>query len=154
MAGLCHSTFLKSQLSLLKSDQKFQDTALICRNGILRLNSLFTFLLFKEELENIKPENEDLTILLLPEFDTELIQEMIEKLLRHSMDPPNHKSVIAQFSLILPFESSVKSKTCSNSRKGRQRLDFECKVCGKILKRTKWEAREHEQSHYTDEGVF
>ena len=149
-----HATFLKSQISFLKSSEAFQDSTLVCRDGVLWLNSLLTFLLFQEELEHVEHVehvDEDLTVF-LPELDMEVVHEMLENLLHQPTDPPNYKSVVAQFSLILPFEATVKPQKCDDSRKRFQRTEFECNVCGKLLKRTKWEANEHEKLHWTDEG--
>jgi len=149
----CHSFFLKRQISLLRNSESFQDTAIVCRNGILLQNSLLIFLLFKEELQNIQTVDEELTIF-LPEVDIELVQEMIEKLLSHSKKPPNSKSIIAQFSLILPFETQIKPNKCEMGRRRMQRTESVCAICGKNLKRTKWEAEKHEQLHSENPGFF
>eukprot|EP00092_Neocalanus_flemingeri_P003866 GFUD01004162.1.p1 GENE.GFUD01004162.1~~GFUD01004162.1.p1 ORF type:complete len:290 (+),score=57.09 GFUD01004162.1:60-929(+) len=151
MASQCHSTFLKNEISLLKRAQFFQDTVIVCRNGVLRQNSLLTFLLFQEVLSGVETLDEDFTIF-LPEFEVAFVHKMMENLLSHAKDPPDSKSVISQFSLILPFDSSVKSKKCDKSRKRLQRKESECKVCGKILKRSRWEVKEHEQLHISGEG--
>ena len=133
------------------NSESFQDTAIVCRNGILLQNSLLIFLLFKEELQNIQTVDEELTIF-LPEVDIELVQEMIEKLLSHSKKPPNSKSSIAQFSLILPFETQIKPNKCEMGRRRMQRTESVCAICGKNLKRTKWEAEKHEQLHSENPG--
>ena len=147
-----HSSFLKSQISFLKSSEAFQDSTLVCRNGVLWLNSLLTFLLFQDDLENIEHMDEDLTVF-LPDIDVELIQEMLEKLLKHSCKHEHNfnKSVAAQFSLIDPFQA-VQAVNKTIVRKRGLRSYFVCKHCGKGLKRTKWEAAEHEKMHCADTG--
>eukprot|EP00090_Calanus_glacialis_P031666 TRINITY_DN5264_c0_g1_i1.p1 TRINITY_DN5264_c0_g1~~TRINITY_DN5264_c0_g1_i1.p1 ORF type:complete len:217 (-),score=33.51 TRINITY_DN5264_c0_g1_i1:290-940(-) len=142
-----HSSFLKSQISFLKSSEAFQDSTLVCRNGVLWLNSLLTFLLFQDDLENIEHMDEDLTVF-LPDIDVELIQEMLDKLLKHNI----YKSASSQFSLIDPFQA-VQSVNKTIVRKRGLRSYFVCKHCGKGLKRTKWEAAEHEKMHCTDTGL-
>jgi len=146
-----HSSFLKSQLSYLYSSEAYQDSTLVCRNGVMCLNSLLTFLLFQEDLANINNTDEDLHVV-LPEFDVEVIHNMLQKLLINSSESPVSKPPVAKFSLLLPFQPPVNSPQSCAVRRRLQRAECACQVCGKIFQLTKWEAARHESLHCTSQG--
>ena len=148
-----HLAFLKSQIILLNGDETFHNTTLMCRNGVLCLNSLLTFLLFKENLTNIDQGEEDLVVL-LPDLDVEVVQSNLETLLGDPSDTRVVKGV-ANFSLLLPFQPPAQSVQGEDrGRRSVTRSGFVCEVCGKYFKRTKWEAGAHELLHKTMPGKF
>jgi len=146
-----HLAFLKSQINLMNNEESFHDTTLVCRNGVLCLNSLLTFLLFQENLTNIDHGLEDLVVL-LPDVDVEVVHINLETLLGDTRVVKG----VANFSLVHPFQSqSVQS--AQGEERGRRnvtRSGFVCDVCGKYFKRTKWEAGAHDLLHKTVPGCL
>ena len=149
-SGRKHLAFLKSQINIMNSDKAFHNTTLMCRNGVFSLNSLLTFLLFKEELASIEHGEEDLVVL-LPDVDVEVIRDNLDTLLAG----PSVVGGISSFSLLLPYQSSV--QPLSDEKRGRRsvnRTGHVCKVCGKYFKRTRWEAGAHDLLHRAVPGKF
>jgi len=142
-SGRKHLAFLKSQINIMSSEKAFHNTTLMCRNGVFSLNSLLTFLLFKDELTSIEHWEEDLVVL-LPDVDVEVIRDNLDTLLAG----PGVVGGISSFSLLLPYQSSV--QPVGDEKRGRRsvnRTGHVCKVCGKYLKRTRWEAGAHDLLH-------
>jgi len=152
MCPMEHMGFLRRQMCLLESEETLKNSTVVCRNGVLYLNSLLTFILLKDDLSNIAHFDEEL-IVVLPDYDVEVIRSNLDRLLAVQSDSCEEDVGVATFSLLYPFELPVQPwENQERSRRRAARSGIVCKVCGKYFKRTKWEAGAHELLHTNRQG--